>query len=334
MKRGVKELFLTAGMLGGGAAAALPEHAVDDVGIPQETVILEGGNEGGKSDDFSWRFAEDPDPSLTTGDRAEPREVWEYPLVERRCVEERVGSDYEMFVEESEQRVYDRRFKGSETNMAIFFEKLSPNLRDKIIRLINKHLEIQNKTLPPELKITVEEFLGIIGKESAFNPNIVSPMNACGLCQLMPATAEFAGIKIRPMRKGKQYSPDNNPQLFDIEENIRGGIKTLVYYRKLFVSPDLSILAYNTGNVRVVRLLKEYFPELCLSNGGFDWKKYYQMRREGSVNFLDLYNQVKQAEAETEKTWRSKSMDYVRDTHGWARLVTKAWRPYLSKQEK
>ncbi len=330
MKRGAKEMFLAASILGGGVAMALPEHSVGNIQTQQETTDLEDV----ESDDFSWRVTEDPDPSLEVNDPADLREIGEYPTIERRCVEERIGLDYERFVEESEQRVFERQFKGNEKNVTVFFEQLPVERRDKIIRLIKKHLEIQNKTLSPELKITVEEFLGIIGKESAFDPNIVSPMNACGLCQLMPATAQFVGIKIRPMRKGKKYSPENNRELFDVENNILGGIKTLVYYRKLFASPDLSILAYNTGNVRVVRLLKEYFPELRLSNGGFDWKKYYQMRSDGAINFLDLYNQVERDEGGREKTWRSQSLNYVRNTHGWAQLIAKAWKPYLSKQSK
>jgi len=248
-------------------------------------------------------------------------------------LEERRGFEYERFIEQGEKRVIDGQFGGSEENAKRFFDKMSPERRDKIIHLVKKHLAIQNKSLPPELKITLEEFLGLIGRESKFDPNVVSPMNACGLCQLMPATAKFAGIKIYPVRKGEKFTRENNPNIFDMEQNILGGIKSLKFYRELFASPDSSILSYNVGIVRVVNLIMEDYPELRSASGKFDRKKYNKMRSEGAVGFLDLYENVQEEEPD-KKSWKSTGFNYVQEVYGMEELVKKYWSSYLHQDKK
>jgi soluble lytic murein transglycosylase-like protein len=81
------------------------------------------------------------------------------------------------------------------------------------------------KLVAPDFKLSPQLVLAIIATESGFNPNAVSPANAQGLMQLIPATAER--FKVR------------NP--FDPAQNIRGG---MAYLRWL--------MAYYQGNVVLV----------------------------------------------------------------------------------
>jgi soluble lytic murein transglycosylase len=79
----------------------------------------------------------------------------------------------------------------------------------------------------------------IIAAESGFNPKAVSRKGARGLMQLMPATAERHGVS----------------NIFDPEENIRGGVKHLRWLMDNFNNNlDLSLAAYNAGENMVARL--------------------------------------------------------------------------------
>ena len=68
--------------------------------------------------------------------------------------------------------------------------------------------------------------------ESAFNPNAVSRVGACGLMQLMPATARVLGIT----------------DVFDVRQNVFGGAR---YLRQLLDTYggdlDRTLAAYNAG---------------------------------------------------------------------------------------
>lgn len=68
--------------------------------------------------------------------------------------------------------------------------------------------------------------------ESGFNPRAVSRKGARGLMQLMPATARLYGVA----------------DVFDAEQNIRGGARYLTYLLNLY-SGDLeqTLAAYNAG---------------------------------------------------------------------------------------
>ena len=69
-------------------------------------------------------------------------------------------------------------------------------------------------------------------RESRFNPAAVSPVGACGVMQLMPATARYLGVK----------------DIFNARENVFGGAKYLRALLDTFHGDlDLTLAAYNAG---------------------------------------------------------------------------------------
>lgn len=72
----------------------------------------------------------------------------------------------------------------------------------------------------------------IARRESAFNPKAVSQVGACGVMQLMPATAKYLGVT----------------NVFDARENIFGGARYLRTLLDTFDGDlDLTLAAYNAG---------------------------------------------------------------------------------------
>jgi len=86
----------------------------------------------------------------------------------------------------------------------------------------------------------------VIKIESNFNPKAVSPKGAKGLMQLMPATAKRFGVS----------------DVFDPEENIRGGVKYLAFLFDEFGEQnlDLVLAGYNAGENAVHKYNKEIPP--------------------------------------------------------------------------
>jgi soluble lytic murein transglycosylase-like protein len=71
----------------------------------------------------------------------------------------------------------------------------------------------------------------VIQVESAYNPYAISSAGAQGLMQLMPATARSLGVR----------------NAFDVEENIRAGVRHLKELKDTYKDDRLALAAYNAG---------------------------------------------------------------------------------------
>lgn len=116
-----------------------------------------------------------------------------------------------------------------------------------------------------EYGIPVGLFDAMIIRESRYHPTIVSPKNAFGLTQLMPATAAGLGVD--------RYS---------VEGNLRGGARYLRQQLDTFGQHHLALAAYNAGPGRVrgglvprIRETQDYVSNV-LSN----WSRLSGLQRQ------------------------------------------------------
>ena len=92
--------------------------------------------------------------------------------------------------------------------------------------------------LAPQYSIDPQLALAVVAAESAFQVNAVSPKNAQGLMQLIPATAERFGVK-------KAFNP---------VENLKGGLAYLQWLMAHFEGDVALVLAaYNAGEEAVAK---------------------------------------------------------------------------------
>jgi soluble lytic murein transglycosylase-like protein len=92
------------------------------------------------------------------------------------------------------------------------------------------------KTIASEYGLNADFVHAVIKAESAYNCTAISKAGAQGLMQLMPATAEAYGVK----------------DVFDPEDNIRGGVKFLKVLLKLYDGDhEKTLAAYNAGQEAV-----------------------------------------------------------------------------------
>ena len=127
-----------------------------------------------------------------------------------------------------------RRFTTTQrASMATYLSRMA-----KYEEMISAKLE--SRDMPRELI-----YLAMI--ESGFNPNAKSPVKASGLWQFMSATAREYGLKV-----GGRVDERNNPA--------RSTDAAITYLSKLhdrFGSWYLAFAAYNTGQGRVARVMKQ-----------------------------------------------------------------------------
>jgi soluble lytic murein transglycosylase-like protein len=94
------------------------------------------------------------------------------------------------------------------------------------------------RALAPEYRLSPDLVLAVVEAESNFNPRALSPKNAQGLMQLIPATARRFGVE----------------DVWDPEQNLRGG---MAYLRWLLDHFDgdirLALAGYNAGEQAVRR---------------------------------------------------------------------------------
>lgn len=83
--------------------------------------------------------------------------------------------------------------------------------------------------------------------ESGFNPSARSPVGAVGLYQLMPKTARSLGLSLHPA-----------DERLDPDKNARAAARYLRYLHPKFNDWRLTLAAYNTGEGRVLGLMKRH----------------------------------------------------------------------------
>lgn len=111
--------------------------------------------------------------------------------------------------------------------LPINYDKVAPK---RIIELVKK--------LAPKYQVDTQLALAIIAAESNFNAEAVSPKNAQGLMQLIPATSERFRVK----------------NAFDPADNIKGGLSYLRWLLAYFEgNVALVAAAYNAGEGKVER---------------------------------------------------------------------------------
>ena len=94
------------------------------------------------------------------------------------------------------------------------------------------------RELAADYKLDPNLVLAVIEVESNFNPSALSPKNAQGLMQLIPATAERFGVR----------------DVWDPEQNLRGGMAYLRWLLGQFKGDvQLALAAYNAGEGAVIR---------------------------------------------------------------------------------
>ncbi|MBI2226583.1 MAG: transglycosylase SLT domain-containing protein, partial [Betaproteobacteria bacterium] len=101
-----------------------------------------------------------------------------------------------------------------------------------------KDIELLVQRWAPEYSVDPKLVMALIGVESGFNANAVSPKNAQGLMQLIPATAVRFGVK----------------NAYDALENLKGGLAYLQWLMAYFKGDVALVLAaYNAGEEAVER---------------------------------------------------------------------------------
>lgn len=104
--------------------------------------------------------------------------------------------------------------------------------------VVRKDIELLVQRWAPEYSVDPNLVMALIAVESKFDPKAVSPKNAQGLMQLIPATAQRFGVK-------DTYNP---------LDNLKGGLAYLQWLMAYFKGDVALVLAaYNAGEEAVER---------------------------------------------------------------------------------
>lgn len=160
-----------------------------------------------------------------------------------------------------------------QTQVGQHYQKLSPHqtlINQQFLRFLPTVqqilLRLEQHQLPKSLVL-------IPMLESTFNPKAVSPANAAGLWQLMPATARRFGLTVNKQQDER----------FDINRSTEAAIAYLSFlYQKFNHDVMLTLAAYNSGEGRVQRALNQqaekHFPSLRLPQETINYvHKFYAL---------------------------------------------------------
>jgi soluble lytic murein transglycosylase-like protein len=102
----------------------------------------------------------------------------------------------------------------------------------------NKSVDALIETAAARNGIDKRLMMAVMKQESSFNPRATSYKGACGLMQLMPATAARFGVR----------------NIYDPEQNIEGGARYLRFLLDTFGgSVELALAGYNAGEGAVMK---------------------------------------------------------------------------------
>lgn len=102
-----------------------------------------------------------------------------------------------------------------------------------------------------KVKLDPNLVLGLIRQESAFNEKARSKANARGLMQVLPSTG-------RTLARQAKITRYNSQKLFHAETNIILGTRHFAFFLQQYGKQELALAAYNAGDSRVKRWLKEW----------------------------------------------------------------------------
>jgi soluble lytic murein transglycosylase-like protein len=121
---------------------------------------------------------------------------------------------------------------------ACMTEPLAPLAASPSASAARKDIELLVRYWAPQYSVDPELVMALIGVESRFDVAAVSPKNAQGLMQLIPATAARFGVK----------------NTFNALENLKGGLAYLRWLMAYFKGDvALALAAYNAGEEAVER---------------------------------------------------------------------------------
>lgn len=145
------------------------------------------------------------------------------------------------------------------SNQPQLFNQISVRFPTQYSQIVNQNA--QTNHLPPEF------IYSIIRQESAFHPQIVSPVGARGLMQMMPRTAKLISQRYRITYR-------NEKELFIPQKNIQLGTRYLGDLHQHLKHPLLVAAAYNAGPGAVQGWVKKYpAPDIITWIDTLPWRE-------------------------------------------------------------